>query len=120
LLEAWKRTAERAAALELELPGTDDRTYPEYAKAERRMPELLEEMREDLLRSPTTREFVVVRSTWSYTLPQTHFGYFLDKHEDLEGKVTILKNLSLIREITSTDLRRFLFEEHFVDYLTGG
>ncbi len=83
------------------------------------MPALLEEMREDLSNHPTSREFVVLKSTWVYNSPDFYLAYYLDQHEDLEGKLQVLENLGFIRDITYNSVRRFLFQEQFVDYLTG-
>jgi len=46
-------------------------------------------------------------------------AYYFDEHKDLEGKLQVLMNLGLIREITYNNVRRFVFEEPFVNYLTG-
>jgi hypothetical protein len=92
---------------------------PSHEKVERLMPELLNEMREDLRNNPTTREFVVLKRGWIYNSQGPYLAYYLDEHEDLEGKLQVLANLGFVREITYNDVRRFLFEERFVDYLTG-
>jgi len=83
------------------------------------MPALLEEMREDLRNYPTSREFVVLKRGWVYNSRGFYLAYYLDEHEDLEGKLQVLANLGLVREVTYNDIRRFLFAEQFVDYLTG-
>ncbi len=44
---------------------------------------------------------------------------YLDEHEDLAGKLQILMNLGFIHEIARTNVRRFVFDENLVDYLTG-
>ncbi len=120
VLEGWKRAAERSAAVAL----TQGRSagasaQPGLAKVERLMPALLEEMREDLRNHPTSREFVVMKSTWVYNHDGLYLAYHLDQHEDLEGKLQVLVNLGLVREITYNNVRRFVFAEPFVDYLTG-
>jgi len=90
-----------------------------YEKIERLMPALVKEMRDDLNKYPTKREFVILRRGWIYNSSGTFLAYYLDEHEDLEGKLRILENLGLIREITYNSVRRFVFQEKFVDYLTG-
>jgi hypothetical protein len=120
VLEGWKRAAERAAAVAL-VQGRSFSTasQPGLAKIERLMPVLLEEMREDLQNNRTTREFVVLKRGWVYNSRGPCLAYYLDEHEDLEGKLQVLANLGLIREITYNNVRRFVFEESFVDYLTA-
>lgn len=83
------------------------------------MPALLEEMREDLRSNPTSREFVVLKRTWIYNSSGPYLTYYLDEHDDLYGKLEILANLGLVREITFNNVRRFVFEEDLVDYLTA-
>ena len=84
------------------------------------MPVLLEEMREDLVSYPTTREFIVMGRGWQYVNSpgKTVLVYYLEEHENLEGKLQILVNLGFIREITFNSVKRFVFEEKLVDYLT--
>lgn len=120
VLEGWKRAAERAAAVAL-VRGHNDAggSQPANAKIERLMPALLEEMREDLRNNPTTREFVVLKRGWVYNSRGPYLAYYLDEHEDLEGKLQVLENLGLVREITYNNVRRFVFDEEFVDYLTN-
>jgi hypothetical protein len=121
VLEGWKRAAERAAAMALVHGAASP---PEVgatgsAKVERLMPALLEEMREDLRNHPTSREFVILKRSWVYNARGFYLAYYLDEHEDLEGKLQVLINLGLIREITYNNVRRFVLEEPFVDYLTA-
>lgn len=121
VLESWKRAAERAATLAL-VQGrgaAENDSLRGISKAERLMPALLEEMREDLQNHPTTREFVVLKKGWVYSSHGLYLAYYLDGHDDLEGKLQVLENLGMIREITYNNVRRFVFEDDFVDYLTG-
>lgn len=90
---------------------------PSYEKVERLMPALLQEMRKDLQKHPTTREFVLLKRGWVYNTQGTYLVYYLDEHDDLDGKLQVLKNLGFVREITYNNVRRFVFEERFVDYL---
>jgi hypothetical protein len=84
------------------------------------MPALLEEMREDLANHPTTREFIIMMRGWQYNSSpgKMVLVYYIDGHEDLEGKLQVLMNMGFIREITYNNVRRFVFEESFVDYLS--
>jgi hypothetical protein len=120
VLEGWKRAAERAAAVALtQGRSAEQGALPGLAKLERLMPALVEEMREDLRNHPTSREFVVLKRGWVYNSRGFYLAYYLDEHEDLEGKLQVLENLGFIREITYNNVRRFVFEEEFVDYLTA-
>jgi hypothetical protein len=120
VLEGWKRAAERAAAVALtQGRSAEQGALPGLAKLERLRPALVEEMREDLRNHPTSREFVVLKRGWVYNSRGFYLAYYLDEHEDLEGKLQVLENLGFIREITYNNVRRFVFEEEFVDYLTA-
>ncbi|MCK4766565.1 MAG: CHAT domain-containing protein [Candidatus Aminicenantes bacterium] len=92
---------------------------PGFAKIERLMPALLEEMREDIRNNPTKREFVILKRGWQYNSSERYLAYYLDEHDDLEGKLEVLVNLGFLREITYNNVRRFIFQEEFVDYLTA-
>ena len=120
VLEGWKRAAERSAAVALtQGRKSDSFSQPELAKIEHLMSALLEEMREDIRNNPTTREFVILKRSWLYNSDGPYLCYYLDEHEDLEGKLQVLANLGFIREITYNEVRRFVFQEEFVDYLMG-
>jgi len=141
-LEGWKRAAERAASLALirgrqHIPMPSAPPFPppspptarstvsalssgssQFAKIERLMPALLEEMREDLRTRPTAREFVVLEKGWVYNSGgDPYLAYYSDGHEDLPGKLQVLENHGLIRDVTRTNVQRFRLEEQFVDYL---
>jgi hypothetical protein len=119
VLEGWKRAAERSAANVLaQGRNSDNSSQPSYAKIEKLMPALLEEMREDLKNKPTTREFIILNRGWIYNNREPCLAYYFDDHEGLEGKLQILANLGFIQEITYNNVRRFFFMEKFVDYLT--
>jgi hypothetical protein len=122
VLEGWKRAAERAAVVALVRgwPAPPSPTQAPLAKIERLMPALLEEMREDLLGNPVTREFVILKKGWVYNSGDEHYlAYYLDQHEDLPGKLQVLENYGFIRDVTRTNVQRFRFDEKFVDYLTA-
>ena len=83
------------------------------------MPELLAEMRKDVTENPFRREFVVLKKTWSYWAKGNELFYFYDDHPELDGKLQVLENLGLVREITYNNTKRFLFAERFVEWLSG-
>ena len=47
------------------------------------------------------------------------FTYFYEDHDELDGKLRILENLGLIRDIRHNDVSRFAIEEKLADYLTA-
>jgi hypothetical protein len=117
-VRAWKAEAEHSAGKALEmkaavLAGRGDL----FARLERLMPELLAEMRQDLVGRPLSREFVVYRTGLVYWAKGHELVYHPDEHADLENKLHILKNHGLIREITYNDTPRFLMSEELVAYL---
>lgn len=99
-------------------PSSINLSDPDFKKAERLMPALLQEMRIDLRENPTSREFVVLKRGLVYNFKGSFLAYYLDDHEDLKGKLKILEHLGFIRDITYNNVQRFEFEEKFVDCLT--
>jgi hypothetical protein len=75
-------------------------------------------MREDLRSNPAAREFVILKRSWVYNSHEPFVAYYSDEHENLEGKLQVLANLGLVREVTYNNVRRFVFQEDFVDYRT--
>ena len=92
---------------------------PRFMKAEQLMRGLLMEMRTDLAERPLSREFVMLKRAWSYWAKGNELAYFFDDHPDLENKVRILENLGLVQDITYNNVKRFVFTEELVDYLTA-
>lgn len=121
VIESWKRSAERFAAIDLSIPQAESSgNQLDFAKAERLMPTLFEEMRKDLLTYPTVREAVVLSKKWSYNSSgRLIFFYFFEDHDDLEGKFDVLDNLGFVAKITDNNVRRYRIKEELVDYLTG-
>jgi hypothetical protein len=117
-LRHWKQLAESAAARELE---QRLRRFPNrsevFHRIERLMGTLVAEMRQDLVESPLRREFVVLKRSWSYWGKGNELVYFYDDHPDLDDKLRILQNEHLIRDITHTNVNRYVLSEEFADYL---
>jgi hypothetical protein len=109
-LRAWKIIAERGDEREAARMAV-------FSKIERMMPELLEEMRQDLAKYPLKREFVLLRKSWTYN-DINYLAYYYDVHDDLDDKMTILSNHGLIVNATYNNTTRYKFTETFVDYLT--
>lgn len=89
------------------------------AKLEEKMPELFNEMRNDLMAHPFVREFVLLERGWIYNSDPNKviFCYFFDDHDNLRGKLQVLENYGLVREITFNNVVRFIIEESLADYL---
>ena len=89
-------------------------------KVERLMPDLLTEIRKDILQFPLCREFVVLQKVWVFCYPERRiFTYFYEDHAELDSKLQILQNLGLIRTIRGyNNVDRFLMEETFADHLS--
>lgn len=86
-----------------------------FSKLEKLMPDLLAEMREDLGQSPFAREFVLISKDWTYNGEE--LTYCFEDHPDLKGKVRILQNYELIKDITFNDVARYSISEELADYL---
>ena len=119
-LESWKTAAERTASMALTQGSQPNNKFQQaFANIERLMPELLNEMREDLSNNPTTREFVILEKDWIYNYDGFYLVYYYNEHDNLGGKLQVLENYYFIREITYNNVRRFIFQEEFINYLTA-
>ena len=82
------------------------------------MPELLAEMRADLTKYPLSREFVLLKKSWVYLGVGHELRYFYEDHNQLDNKVQIMQNVEAIKDIAFNKVKRFIFTEAFVDYLS--
>lgn len=119
LLQSWKISSEDLALQNLENPSNQTYDLPTFERIERLMPDLVEEMRDDLNEYPLRREFVILKKSWSYWAKGNELAYYYDDHPELNSKINILKNSNLIREITYNNTDRFLMTEQFVEFLIG-
>jgi hypothetical protein len=117
-LRAWKDEAEEVARIQLEAPEYDVDSTNRLARANRLAPQLMEEMREDLRSSPFMREFVLLRKGWVFNSSGDALCYYYDQHADLDNLMHIFENLGLVREVTTTNVKRYRMSEELADYLT--
>jgi hypothetical protein len=112
LLRKWKTIAEAGDERETARMAV-------FSKIEKMMPELLEEMRQDLAEYPIKREFILKGKSVTYNSGGEIFlSYHYETHAHLDDKITILCNHGLIEDITYNNVKRYTFTEEFVDYLT--
>lgn len=88
-----------------------------FTRLERIMPDLLTEMRKDLTEHPLSREFVVLKKGWSYWGYGYELAYYFEDHPELENKLRILLNYSLIQDVTHTNVSRYIISEELARYL---
>lgn len=114
ILMKWKATAEEyAESLLIKKQPTED-----YSKIFGLMPELIQEIGNDLNQHAIFREFILIKKGWSYNPgAREHLVYFYDDHPDLDAKILLLENHGLVRDITYNNTKRYVLEEHFVDSL---
>lgn len=115
-LHEWKRLSEIQAYLALRnLEVVQSRSFE---KLERKMPKLIAEMREDLIKHPFTREFIIFSKSWGRNgSGKIIFTYYFEDHEHLQGKMTVCENYGAIVEITHDNVDRYEFTEDFAEYL---
>ncbi|RLC61707.1 MAG: hypothetical protein DRI01_08055 [Chloroflexi bacterium] len=118
-LRQWKALAETIAARELESwSSTVTDADQKFIRLEKLMPDLISEMRKDLNNNPLSREFVILKKSWSYWAKGYELVYYFDEHPDLENKLFILQNYGLIQDITYNNTTRYIITEEFANYLT--
>jgi len=114
----WKGQTERSAAQELEYRRSIDIDSDQvFVELERIMSDLLAEMRKDLSENPLSREFVVLKKGWSYWASGHELVYYFEDHPQLGNKLRILLNHGLIRDVTHTNVSRYVISEKFAEYL---
>ena len=115
-LREWKTLAEMRAYLGLR--GFSVAFSRSFERLESMMPELLSEMRNDLLRNNFTKELVILSKKWSYGgQDRPHFSYYYEEHDNLLGKLSVMKNYGAILDIKFNDIYRYEMSEDFVEYL---
>jgi hypothetical protein len=120
VIRGWKRKAENEALSRVQgrYRTTQNTTLAVFSKLEKLMPGLLIEMRQDLSQYPLRREFVLLHRSWAYWAAGHELCYYYDDYDELEGMVSILRNYNLVRDITFNEVKRYVFLEELVDYLT--
>ena len=92
----------------------------EFERAKKQMPELIAEMREDLLKPETEhcRKFFILSNPGvNLNLSSPTLFYYEDQHKNLRGKVTILENLGYVYDITDGRSPKYRMEGHFAQLL---
>lgn len=116
----WK-DSERCANEQTEMRGQKEAAKAataKFAQVAERMPELLQEMRQDLMGQPHVREFFVLLG--GVTLGGTSspsFEYRDSIHPSLMGKVHILENHGYLKNVTPKDCPKYRMTEEFVELL---
>ncbi len=116
LLQDWKTFAEAAAAIELR--GYAVRQERDFSALERKIPDLLAEMRADLKLKPFTRELIALSRKVSYnpgSIP--YFTYYIEDHEELLAKLKICEHFDAIYDTKRNSVPRWIFSEDFAEYL---
>ncbi len=112
----------------------EDRDVKQALKAcEAQMPKLIEEMREDLVKNPVKREFVILQIELCYGgFPDEPLAYFTSERRDedyrdekrdvhvhahLEDKARILENHGFIKDVRRTKVPYYRMTEKFTQLL---
>jgi Putative DNA-binding domain len=90
-----------------------------FSYIQRLIPDLLEEMKNDLRENSFVREFITFSKNWTYggNPHNPILFYYFEDHTYLRNKLRILENYGLIYEITYNNVNRFIFSEELVEYL---
>jgi hypothetical protein len=98
----------------------DSGILPDFGELERRIPELLREMREDYAKLPLMREIVLLEFKGVIYNGDPVLVYYRDTHEQLDNMFAMLDNMGLVSEITFNNVKRFRVTERFARYLIEG
>jgi uncharacterized membrane protein YgcG len=98
----------------------DDGRDNNFEKVKKMMPQLLEEMREDISSEENRliREFAILpnrKVLFNYS--KRHFSYFADEHEDLRNKIDILEDYGFVTDVTTGNTPIYRMREEFLGHL---
>lgn len=112
----WKRLSEIQAYLALRnLEVVRSRNFKDL---ERKMPELIAEMRQDIQKHPFAREIIIMSKGWTYNgSGKMIFSYYFEEHEHLREKMKLCENYGAVVNITFNNVDRYEFTEDFAEYL---
>jgi len=88
----------------------------EFLAAQQQMPELIAEIKNDLLQpgEGLIREFFLSNKGYVLNAGSKCFVYYEDDHSDLQSKIHILENLGFIIDITPGNAPKYRMTEEFV------
>ena len=90
----------------------------EFGAVASRMPELMKEMKQDLITYPDRRDFFVLMKGISIDIYDgPSLEYKEEVHSELRSKVTVLENHGYVVDITQKDVPEFRMTEKFVEHL---
>lgn len=115
-LREWKTLGEMRAYLGIR--GFSIVVSRSFERLERLLPELVAEIRSDIAGNKYTREIIALQKNWAYGGQyRPFFVYYYDDHEQLLGKLNIMKNYGALIDIKFNDIYRYEITEDFVEYL---
>ncbi|OYZ42841.1 MAG: hypothetical protein B7Y31_04805 [Novosphingobium sp. 16-62-11] len=89
-----------------------------FERLEKMIPALISEMRNDVVKSPFTREIIAFSKGWSYGGGvRSYFTLYFEEHDDLLSKLRIMENYGALIDIKYNDIDRYELTEDFVEYL---
>lgn len=89
-----------------------------FKKLERKMPDLMAEIREDLDTSPMFRDAFVIEKGVSLWASEGSFVYEDDGENDYFSKFKILETSGYIYDVTPGNAQKYRFSEEFVELAT--
>ena len=114
LLIQWKKKAEDYSESLLNQRNAENKRQFRIIN---QMPELINEMRQDLKENPLAMEFVLLSKRWTYNDSKGILCYFYEDHDKLDIKIRALEGIELVEDITWNNTKRYIFTEDFVELL---
>lgn len=104
----------------LEARGYAVRKARRFADLERKLPNLLAEIRQDLSEDPLVRQIILLSKRFMYTPGRTpYFVYYYEAHEKLDSMLTVMQHYGAVYDISFNDVPRYNLTEEFVSFLVG-
>lgn len=104
----------------LEARGYAVRKARRFADLERKLPNLLAEIRQDLSEDPLVRQIILLSKRFMYTPGITpYFVYYYEAHEKSDSMLKIMQHYGAVYDISFNDMPRYNLTEEFVSFLVG-
>jgi Effector-associated domain 7 len=92
-----------------------------FLKAKLRLPKLIADLKEGLgsEKGEYIRELYLIHKDQMLTGKSQSFFYCFENYSNLRGQLQILENYGFVKDVTSTNIKRYRMTEEFVEFLTA-
>ena len=116
--ERWIKEALKLAS-SYKSPSIAKSIEAKFLKVKSLMPALIANIKKDLSKEGNNliRELFIMSDRWVLNPVNPCFVYYFEEHENLQGKMHILENYGFVKDVTSTNVKKYRLTKEFVDLL---